>query len=81
MCFLKDMVLQKQPYMRLFLQYTLFGQLLLIELLYLGNHVLNFLIDFQKVGVQDTFFGFYRREFIEFWKWVFGVVSALYIAR
>ena len=28
MCFLKDMVLQKQPYMRLFLQYTLFGQLL-----------------------------------------------------
>lgn len=26
MCFLKDMVLQKQPHMRLFLQYTLFGQ-------------------------------------------------------
>lgn len=26
MCFLKDMVLQKQPHMRLLLQYTLFGQ-------------------------------------------------------
>lgn len=46
MCFLKDMVLQKQPYMRLFLQYTLFDQLLLIEFLNLGNHVLNFLVYF-----------------------------------
>ena len=46
MCFLKDMILQKQPYMRLFLQYTLFGQLLLIEFLNLGNHVLNFLVYF-----------------------------------
>ena len=63
MCFLKDMVLQKRPHMRLFLQYTLFGQLLLIELLYLGNHVLNFLVYLQKIGVQDTFFGLYRREF------------------
>ena len=77
MCFLKDMILQKQPHMRLLLQYALFGQLLLIEFLNLGNHVLNFLIDFQKVGVQDTFFGFYRREFIELWKWVFGVVFFL----
>ena len=48
MCFLKDMVLQKQPHMRLLLQYALFGQLLLIEFLNLGNHVLNFLIDFQS---------------------------------
>ena len=46
MCFLKDMVLQKQPYMQLFLQYTLFGQLLLVEFLNLGNHVLNFLVYF-----------------------------------
>ena len=77
MCFLKDMVLQKQPHMRLLLQYTLFGQLLLIEFLNLGNHVLNFLVYLQKIGIQDTFFSFYRREFIELWKWVFGVVFFL----
>ena len=65
MCFLKDMILQKQPHIRLFLQYTLFGQLLLIEFLNLGNHVLNFLVYLQKIGIQDTFFSFYRREFIE----------------
>ena len=69
MCFLKDMVLQKQPHIRLLLQYTLFGQLLLIEFLNLGNHVLNFLnflVYLQKIGKQDTFFSFYRREFIKY---------------
>lgn len=71
------MVLQKHPHMRLLLQYTLFGQLLLIEFLNLGNHVLNFLVYLQKIGIQDTFFSFYRREFIELWKWVFGVVFFL----
>ena len=65
------MALQKQPYIRLFLQYILLEQLLLIEFLNPRNHILDFLIYFQKVGVQDTFFGFYRREF---GKWVFGVV-------
>ena len=68
------MALQKQPYIRLFLQYILLEQLLLIEFLNPRNHILDFLIYFQKVGVQDTFSGFYRREFIEFGKWVFGVV-------
>lgn len=77
MCFLKDMVLQKQPHMRLLLQYALFGQLLLIEFLNLGNHVLNFLVYLQKIGVQDTFFSFYRRKFIELGKWVFGVILFL----
>lgn len=42
MCFLKDMILQKQPHMRLLLQYTLFEKLLLIEFLNLGNHVLKY---------------------------------------
>lgn len=50
------------------------AMLLLIEFLNLRNHILDLLIYFQKVGVQDTFFGFYRREFIEFGKWVFGIV-------
>ena len=59
---------------RPFLQYILLEQLLLIEFLNLRNHILDLLNYFQKGGVQDTFFGFYRREFIEFGKWVFGLV-------
>ena len=51
MCFLKDMVLQKQPHIRLLLQYTLFGQLLLIEFLYLLNHIFYILIDLKEVSV------------------------------
>ena len=68
------MALQKQPYIRPFLQYILLEQLLLVEFLNLRNHILDLLIYFQKIVVQDTLFGFYRREFIEFGKWVFGVV-------
>lgn len=68
------MALQKQPYIRPFLQYILLEQLLLIEFLSLRNHILDLLIYFQKGGVQDTFFGFYRRGFIEFGKWIFDVV-------
>lgn len=63
MCFLRNMALQKQPHVRLFLQYTLFGQLLLVEFLNFESHFLDLLIYFQKVSVQDTFFGFCRREF------------------
>ncbi len=74
------MTLQKQPYIRPFLQYILLEQLLLIEFLNLRNHILDLLIYFQKGGVQDTFFGFYRREFIELGKWVFGVVF-LFVAK
>jgi|GEM_PF-4040890 len=50
------------------------AMLLLLEFLNLRNRILDLLIYFQKVGVQDTFFGFYRREFIEFGKWVFDIV-------
>lgn len=52
MCFLKRHGTAKQPHIRLLLQYTLFGQLLLIEFLNLGNHVLNFLVYLQKLAYK-----------------------------
>lgn len=39
--------------------------LFLVELLYLGNHVLDILIDLQKVGIEDALMRLDRREVIE----------------
>lgn len=46
------MALQKQPYIRPFLQYILLEQLLLIEFLNLRNHILDLLFIFKKVAYK-----------------------------
>ena len=46
---------------------------LLVELLYLGNHDLDLLIEFQEVGIVDALTRLDGREVVKLWQWILGI--------